>query len=299
MASIRPEFVQSALKIRNDSGSVRGTGFVYARPDDYNDHDPSVHTPDEPWRLWYVTCAHVIDDIEANQIGPDKRTYLEVNEASPGSGRSSIGYPIGHYWTRHREWMARCSKLGPIAYRAYTPEDAAVDVAVTTAPTHYENWQDLESWGFAPHTHMTKALMNTESSLGKSLSEGDDVFVVGFPTGFYEDVKNWPMVRHGVLAQIQPYLKGNARTFLIDGSVFGGNSGGPVITKPQPISIKGTQQFTKNALIGMVSGTQLNPASGENADIGIVVPLDTVNDTIEMALSDSPHVSRVTATTDL
>ena len=121
------------------------------------------------------------------------------------------------------------------------------------------------------------------------------MFVVGFPVGFYKDVKNWPVVRQGVLAQIQPYLRGAARTFLIDGSVFGGNSGGPVITKPQPMSIKGTQQFTKNALIGMVSGCRLNPVSGENADLGIVIPLDTINDTIEMALSDSPHVSRVTA----
>ena len=44
----------------------------------------------------------------------------------------------------------------------------------------------------------------------------------------------------------------------------------------------------------MGSGYRSNPASGENADLGIVVSLDTINDRIEMALSDSPHVSRAT-----
>ena len=141
--------------------------------------------------------------------------------------------------------------------------------------------------------HMTRTLMTADNLVDQPLNEGDDLFIIGFPTGFYGDLKNWPTVRHGVLAQIQPYLRGKARTFLVDGSVFGGNSGGPVVTKLQATSIRGTQQFNRNALIGMVSGCQLDPDSGENADLGIVVPLDTINDTIEMALSDSPHVSRV------
>lgn len=296
MASIRSEFVQAAVRIRDHSSSVWGTGFAYARPDRYNATDPNTHTPDDPWRLWYVTCAHVIDAIEASQAGSQQGAYVEVNEESSSGGRTSIGYPIGQYWTRHRGWVNRCSKLGPIAGRPYESEDSAVDVAVTTAPTHYQKWNELDWWGFPPRTHMTKTLMTSDGPEKQPLSEGDEVFVVGFPSGFYEDVKNWAVVRHGVLAQIQPYLRGKARTFLVDGSVFGGNSGGPVVTKPQPINIVGTQRFTRNALIGMVSGCRLNPTSGENADLGIVVPLDTINDTIEMALSDSPHVRRVSGT---
>ena len=294
MAGIRSELVRSAVKIRSQSGSVLGTGFGCARPDDYHNSDPSVHTTDEQWRLWFVTCAHVIDAIEASELRGDQRVYIEVNEELPKGGTTSIGYPIGHFWTRHREWNARCSRLGPIASRAYELEDAAFDVAVTTAPTHYEKWNELDVWGFPPRTHMTKPMMTPGNCWDQPLGEGDEVFIVGFPTGFYEDVKNWPVVRQGVLAQVQPYLRGKSQTFLIDGSVFGGNSGGPVVTKPQAMSIEGTQRFTKNALIGMVSGCQLDPDSGENADLGIVIPLDTINTTIEMALSDSPHVRRIT-----
>ena len=296
MASIARELVQSAVRIRDSSGARWGTGFGYARPDAYNAANPGLHTAteDEPWRFWYVTCAHVIDAIETSCTATSPRAYVELNEEAPSQGLASLGYPIGHYWTRHREWTARCSRLGPISTRPYTPDDAAVDVAVTTAPMHYEGFRKLDWWGFPPRMHMTRAMLNAGGSLDRPLSEGDEVFVVGFPVGFYSDAQNWPVVRQGVLAQLQPYLKGKSQTFLIDGSVFGGNSGGPVVTKPQATSIKGTHQFTRNALVGMVTGCRLNPDSGENADLGIVIPLDTVNDTIEMALSDSPHVNRVT-----
>lgn len=296
MATINPNLVRSAIRIRNGSGTNWGTGFGFARPDAYDNINPGVHNADdaEAWRLWFVTCAHVVDEIENNSTEIPARVYLEMNEEDEKGGLTTFGYPVNQYWTRHQTWIERCARLGPIDSRTYTLDDAAVDVAVTTAPTHYAGFSKLDWWGFPPRVHMNKAELILGEPFERPLSEGDDVFVVGFPVGFYADVKNWPVVRQGVLAQIQPYLNGKAETFLIDGSVFGGNSGGPVITKPQAMSIKGTRQFTKNALIGMVSGYQTNPMRGENADLGIVIPLDTINGTIEMALSDSSHVSRHT-----
>ena len=207
MASIRPELVQAAVRIRNHSGSGWGTGFGYARPDEYNATNPRVHRAKdhEPWRLWFVTCAHVIDAIEASQAEISQHVYVELNEAATEGGITSIGSPIGHFWTRPRDWIARRSKFGSIAGpQGYSPDDAAVDVAVTTAPTHDEKWDDLDWWGFPPRVHLTKALMNADNPHDRPLSEGDEVFIVGFPVGFYKDEKNWPIVRQGVLAQIQP-----------------------------------------------------------------------------------------------
>ena len=279
--------LRAPVRIRNRSENAWGTGFGYARPDDYNAVDPTVHSGGDaqPWRFWYVTCAHVVDAIEAGSAPEDQRTHVEINEESAAGGLTTVAYPIERFWTRHREWADRCSQLGPIAERPYTLDDAAVDVAVTTAPTHYDRWDEL-AWGaFPPRTHITRARMNTEGPLGPPVREGDELLVLGFPVGFYEGVKNWPTVRHGLVAQVQPYLTGTARTFLIDGSVFGGNSGGPVVTDT-------TTRRPTNSLIGMVSGCRLDPSNGQNADLGVVVPLDTINETIEMAFSDSPHVSR-------
>lgn len=285
MGRLPPMLLRAPVRVRSSAGRPWGTAFGYPRPDAYNTSDPTVHSSRDAqqWRLWFVTCAHVVDAIEASS-GTDQRVSVEVNETS--GGLTKIAYPIGHFWTRHREWVDRCWRLGPIATRDYTVDDAAVDVAVTTAPTHYDHWDDL-AWGvFPPSTHITKARMNSETPLGPPVSEGDRLFVLGFPVGFYEDAMNWPTVRHGMVAQLQPYLAGEARTFLIDGSVFGGNSGGPVVTSP-------TRQLETPSLIGMVSGCRLDPSTQQNADLGIVVPLDTINETIEMALSDSPHVSRL------
>lgn len=291
MASIAPELIRAAVRIVDSASGVQGTGFGYARPDGYHASNPSAHTAesDEEWKLWFVTCAHVIDAIEARHVAGQSYVCVELNEVAAGGGRVGIDYP-GRSWTRHDGWVERCSRLGPISSRAYTPEDAAVDVAVAMAPMPALRLRQLDWWGFAPKFHLTKPLMTAgDSPKDRPLQEGDGIFVLGFPVGYYEDAKNWPVVRQGVLAQIQPYLEGAARTFLIDGSVFGGNSGGPVVSIPQPTAIRGTKQFSKSALLGMVSGSQLAPPSKENADLGIVVPTDTLNDTIEMALGRLPR----------
>ena len=284
MALIAPELIRAAVRIVDSSGGGWGTGFGYARPDDYHSGNPCIHTAesDEQWRLWFVTCAHVVDGIEQNGPGGQARICVELNEVATGGGRVGIDYPASS-WTRHPGWIERCSRLGPLAARKYTIEDAAVDVAI--APVQMDRVRPLDWWGFPPKVHMTKNLMKpSHQPQGRPLNEGDAVFILGFPVGFYADVKNWPVVRQGVVAQIQPYLEGSARTFLIDGSVFGGNSGGPVVTVPQALAITGTQQFKSTALLGMVSGCQLNAAVGENADLGIVVPLDTINEAVESAL---------------
>ena len=287
MVRLSQPMIRATVRIRNHSGENWGTGFGYVRPDEYNTANPALHTSDDPrpWRFWYVTCAHVVDAIEANAVGDDRRIHLELNESvAGGGGVTTVHYPIDHFWTRHRVWTDRCQRLGPIASRQYTIEDAAVDVAVTTAPTQYKHWGALEWSAFPPWTHLTRTLLLAGGTSEKKLSEGDDLFLLGFPIGFYHDTRNWPTVRRGMVAQIQPYLQGKAQTFLVDGSVFGGNSGGPVVSDANG-------QLRTHHLVGMTCGTRLNPATLENADLGIVVPLDTINETIEMALKDSPHLN--------
>ena len=229
MASINPAFVRAAILIKNYSEEVWGTGFCFAYISDYSDIENAK------CEYWFVTCAHVIDAIEEHQAPNrhiDRATYININQEE-GPHRYGFEYsipsgvPIVHeqYWIRHKEWIDRCSRLGPISKRPYTPDDAVVDIAVARG-LDFNTYKkgELDWWGFPPKTHLFKSDLMI-------LSEGDEVFIIGFPTGFEKDNKNWPVVRQGVLAQIQPYLQGKAGIFLIDGSVFGGNSGGPVVTK--------------------------------------------------------------------
>ena len=59
-------------------------------------------------------------------------------------------------------------------------------------------------------------------------------------------------MRHGIVARIQDWLRGDERTFLIDASVFPGNSGGPVVLKPETVAVHETRAITHSLLIGMV-----------------------------------------------
>ena len=291
MASINPRLIKSAVKIRDPFDRTNGTAFLVARPDRYEAQaeEFSTQMDDEPWHGWYVTCAHVIDGIEAVQPEGIPSAVIELNEIDQSDsegGKLQISHPILHTWFRHKRWEERCRIEGPIDDRPYTDEDVAIDVAVS--PYYFDGryMDTTDWWGFPPRLFLTKSEMVANTEDEQPLNEGDEIFVVGFPVGFQNDVKNWPAVRQGVVAQIQPYLRGAAQFFLVDASVFGGNSGGPVVTKPQPMGIKGTRWLESNKLIGMVSGHKVNPNTGENADLGMVIPLETINETIDMAIEN-------------
>lgn len=124
--------------------------------------------------------------------------------------------------------------------------------------------------------------------------ESTPVFMIGFPDGMIEGgKKNYPVVRSGTIAQIQGYLDGDPEHpgFLVDGSGFGGNSGGPVVVP------KGTwnpssetlSRLSDTILIGIVSSSmhtiaidrdQESSEVMENADLIRIVPVDSINNLI-------------------
>jgi hypothetical protein len=82
-------------------------------------------------------------------------------------------------------------------------------------------------------------------------------------------------------------------SFLIDSFVFPGNSGGPVILRPEFVSISGTPSQSKSYLIGMVAGYQpyVDVAVSqqtqhqriifeENSGLATVLPTDYISDAI-------------------
>ena len=130
------------------------------------------------------------------------------------------------------------------------------------------------------------------------IGEGDGIFVLGFPLGLARIDRNYTIVRHGIIARIQDWLQGHAGEFLIDSSIFPGNSGGPVFTKPEHIHITGTRSFAQCSLIGMVSSyvpyqeSAVSTQTGkvrmtfeENSGLGVVIPVDQICETIRLALA--------------
>lgn len=174
---INAAFIAATLMIATEGNldGPQGTGFLVVRPDVYNYANPEEHnwegaTTEEDWRIWYVTCVHVVDDIEAN----GGRAQIRMNEEGTNSGITKIGMPTT-YWTRHPNWKPLWKEGNR---RKYTIEDVDNDVAVAIAPTHYEKWSELFQGAWPAHWQMTRELIKRYK-----LYEGNRVFVTGFPTG--------------------------------------------------------------------------------------------------------------------
>lgn len=86
----------------------------------------------------------------------------------------------------------------------------------------------------------------------KHISTGDGLFVLGFPMGINGKTRNSVIVRQGIIARVDDELL-HEGFYYIDAAAFPGNSGGPVIHKPEVVAIDGTQSNSSAGSIGVIS----------------------------------------------
>ena len=282
MPQIPTSFLQSVMAIgieKSDIGPkgagrtdvVEGTGLLYLYPS-----EKAAKERDVPRLVYLVTCKHIVENARLNR---DQSFWVRMNR-SQGEGTVKFTVPIGSGF--NGGWW-----FHPTA-----------DVAVI--PMDWEQFDSLDiKW-----SHFRIGLSRNDVS-ERGYFEGDEVFLLGFPVGWLEGLHDYPIVRLGVFAQIQGWLHGDHYTFLVDGSGFPGNSGGPVITKPQTFDIDefnrmhipGKDGRSGSYLVGIVGERKFSTMDNtgysdvdlgfiqETADLIEVIPMDTVNETIDIALS--------------
>jgi len=128
------------------------------------------------------------------------------------------------------------------------------------------------------------------------LSEGDGVFVLGYPMGIVDGEQDYVIVRQGAIARIKNMQDSpSVTTFLLDAFIFPGNSGGPVISKPELISIQGSKPAIAQAyLLGVVQGfrpyvdvavssqtKRPRVTFEENSGLAEVIPAEYIQETID------------------
>ena len=170
----------------------------------------------------------------------------------------------------------------------YVERNAVHDVAVIGLSNSLLDIPGIDLQFIRGDLRVTK---ETGSELG--ISEGDGVFVLGFPMGMAGDERNYPIVRQGCLARVRDWLNGKSSKILIDSLIFPGNSGGPVITKPDGFALQGMTPNRRALLLGMVSGyvpyvdvavseqtRNVRVIFEENSGLAEVVPADIIHDTV-------------------
>jgi hypothetical protein len=167
--------------------------------------------------------------------------------------------------------------------------DANVDVVI-----HQININYLREQGFYPDFFTSdEHAVNRDRLREMGVSAGDGVFVLGFPMNLAGVQRNHVIARQGIIARVSEMVDRASQTFMIDASVFPGNSGGPVILKPEAMAIEGTKHQPRAVLVGMV--TSYKPYSdiavsvqtkrprvifAENSGLADVLPTDFIEETI-------------------
>jgi len=127
------------------------------------------------------------------------------------------------------------------------------------------------------------------------VSEGDGVFVLGFPMGIVAPQTMYVIARAGFIARVRDVLNSHESTILIDANIFPGNSGGPVVIRPELSSIEGTQSINRSALIGIVKSyvpyrdVAISQQTGnprvifeENSGLALVETVDSIRQTVAL-----------------
>jgi hypothetical protein len=130
------------------------------------------------------------------------------------------------------------------------------------------------------------AWLAQDDTFGKyALGPGDEMMALGFPRGLSANPAGFPILRSGRVASY-PLAPATAfPTFLMDFSVFPGNSGGPVFMAEGARRRPGA---TESQEVQFVAGilTQQVELSGERLEIGIVTHAKFIRETI--GLLDKP-----------
>jgi S1-C subfamily serine protease len=236
-----------------------GTGFFYG----YLVHD-DADIAKRKYAVFLVTAGHVIKGFA--EAGNSKiEVRVDANEV--GAKAESFDIPISQ-WFFH----------------------PAVDLAAVPTSIDFLRSKGLQNSFFASDLHVLTKKQMTDAGT----SAGDGVFILGFPMGLSGERRNYVIVRQGAIARISELFEDASNIFLVDAFVFPGNSGGPVVSKPEITSIQGTQANSRSLLVGVVKSYESYVDTAvsqqtkharitfeENSGLAEIIPVDYINEMVK------------------
>ena len=224
MALIPPVFLDCVVAIGIDVGEENrrwvASGFLYGN------FLSKVDEKNNQYDVYLVTNRHVLEG--------QKVVYLRFNprDAVPA-----------------REYTLQFAGVeNPAVYSTHSDPD--IDLAVVKIDANILDKDGIRFAFFKSDQHVA----DRKSLEDLGFTEGDFGYVLGFPMGIVGEERSFVIVRQGAIARIRDYLAGASKEILMDCMIFPGNSGGPVVNKPEAMSIQGTKSQSAAYLIGVVAG---------------------------------------------
>ena len=261
MALIPPGYLDAVVSLGTLARSFdhNGTGFLYAHP-------LPKQGDRTPYRFFLVTNRHVAET---------PVTHIRFNHPAKGLTVEPMDAVVSGGWIFNTDGS-----------------DIAVAPLEPSSPVLEGRWTDAET---VPGFFIGDVCTTLDE--GVQPAEGDGVFLIGFPLGMVGEARNFPVVRYGAIARIQDWVQRQENTFLIDAPAFPGNSGGPVVLKPESVAISNTNAIRHCLLVGVISQqvrsreVAVSERTGEprvvfleDTGLAVVVPVEMVRDTAAKAV---------------
>lgn len=236
-----------------------GTGFIVGRKET---SDPNLST------YYIITNKHVVKT--------PQYVYVRFNALGDTLVKD---YRIDLY-----------DKAGAPMFSAH-PNDKTDVIALQISPKTLID--DKSIWGaFDLDDHA----LTLEQMQSTGVEEGHLIYALGFPMDLVDPIKV-PICRLGCISRVTDafILKKSNPLFLVDAQTFPGNSGGPIVSRPELISFNGTLQITSSNLIGILSAYipykealyscqtgRTRMIQEENSGFTVVHPVDRVKEVVEL-----------------
>ncbi len=222
MALIPPFFLDCVVAIwvekPDETKQWIGTGFLFGK---FTQQKPDNQ---KEYEMYLVTNKHVLDN--QNDI------ILRFNAKWDSPAKD---YPVK---LTNQEWV-----------KIWTGHpNEKIDVAVL--------WVDvnlLDTEGMNYNFFRSDDTVFTKDDLIKmETTEGDYVYVLGFPMGLVGIDRQHVILRNWSIARIRDLFENRSTDFMVDALVFPGNSWWPVVLRPEMMSIQSTKSNSKAGLIWVI-----------------------------------------------
>lgn len=275
MALINQKYFDAVVAIGAKKDDWYGTGFfigISAEKFTGNPEGSFIGTPHEnKYIVFLVTNKHIIE----RQIDDEEKEILiKCNSKISGTAKEKV--------------LDLYDNKGDPLFVFHTNPN--IDLAILYVDNYNELIEELEIKFF-----MDKMLLKIDEMEIKGVSEGDFVYILGFPMGNVGINQTAVIVRSGSIARIHDVFEGYSKEFLLDAFIFPGNSGGHVFIKPEYAKIKGTSSAEASYLIGVVKSYltyedvayseqtgHMRAVFSENSGLALVHPMDYVFEVINI-----------------
>lgn len=216
MALIPKFYMDSVVSIGiKNNGKVKwiGTGFIVAK----------AKNEKEVW-LYLVTNKHVLKNkseiwIRIGKEGSNETEEIEISLLNQNNNPNYSVHP-----------------------------DDKVDIAAIFISGGFL-MENNYSTGFLD---IDKNAMTSEELRNHGVSEGNLAYMLGYPMGLVNVKSKNPICRMGCIARMSNAQIEDTKNILMDIQNFPGNSGSPVVLKPEFTSITGTEALSRSVLIGII-----------------------------------------------